>query len=126
PKDGKLLWHYTGGEYKTAVIPTPVYRDNHVYITRGYGVGGDMIKLTLKDDGTFKAEKAYANTNMVNHHGGVILLGDYLYGYSDSKGWACQNFKSGEIKWSDKGIDKGSVAYADGMLYCYSERNGTV
>src|SRR5262249_40104737 len=85
-----------------------------------------MIKLTAKDDGTFKAEKAYANTNMVNHHGGVILLGGYLYGYSDGKGWVCQDFKTGEIKWSDKKFDKGSVTCADGMLYCYSEKDGTV
>src|SRR5262249_43951748 len=72
PKDGKVLWHYTEGKYQTAVIPTPIYHDNHVYISRGYGVGCDMIKLTAKKDGTFTAEKEYANTNMVNHHGGVI------------------------------------------------------
>ncbi len=126
PKDGKVLWHYTEGQYQTAVIPTPIYRDNHVYITRGYGVGCDMIKLTLSTDGTFKAEKAYANKNMVNHHGGVILLGDYLYGYSDKKGWVCQDFKSGAIKWVDNKFDKGSVTYADGKLYCYSESDGTV
>jgi outer membrane protein assembly factor BamB len=126
PKDGKVLWHYTEGKYSTAVIPTPIYRDNHVYITRGYGVGCDMIKLTKNSDGTFKAEKDYANTNMVNHHGGVILLGDYLYGYSDGKGWVCQDFKTGAVKWSDNKFGKGSVAYADGMLYHYSEKDGTV
>jgi outer membrane protein assembly factor BamB len=126
PKDGKVLWHYTEGEYKTAVIPTPVYRDGEVFITRGYGVGCDMIKLTPNDDGTFKAEKAYANKNMVNHHGGVVLIGDDLYGYSDSKGWICQDFKSGDVKWSDKSLGKGSVTCADGMLYCYDESTGTV
>jgi outer membrane protein assembly factor BamB len=126
PKDGKVLWHYTEGKYQTAVIPTPICRDNHVFITRGYGVGCDMIKLTANSDGTFKAEKEYANTNMVNHHGGVILLGDYLYGYSDKGGWTCQDFKTGAVKWSDNKFGKGSVAYADGMLYHYSEKDGTV
>jgi outer membrane protein assembly factor BamB len=126
PKDGKVLWHYTEGKYQTAVIPTPIYHENHVFITRGYGVGCDMIKLTLNADGTFKADKDYANKNMVNHHGGVILLGDYLYGYSDGKGWVCQDFKTGEIKWSDKKFSKGSVTFADGMLYCYAEGDGAV
>jgi outer membrane protein assembly factor BamB len=126
PKDGKVLWHYTEGQYKTAVVPTPIYHDNHVFITRGYGVGCDLIKLTPNANGTFKAEQVYANKNMTNHHGGVILLGGYLYGYSDGKGWTCLDFKTGEVKWADKSLDKGSVTCAEGLLYCYSERDGTV
>ena len=58
---------------------------------------------------------------MMNHHGGVILLGDYIYGHSDSKGWICQDFKTGDVKWSDRGVSKGSIAYADGHFYCRSE-----
>ena len=116
---GKLLWR---AERKgaTAVITTPIYANNEVYVTSGYGVGCNAFKIT-KDDSGFKTEELYANKNMANHHGGVILLGDYLYGFSDSKGWICQDFKSGEIKWSDKGVGKGSIAYADGHFYCRSE-----
>ncbi len=126
PKDGKVLWHYTEGLYRTAVCTTPIYHDNHVFITRGYGVGCDMIKLTPNANGTFKAETVYSNKNMVNHHGGVILVGGNLYGYSDGKGWVCQDFKTGEIKWSSKELGKGSLSCADGRLYCYSEDSGTI
>ena len=59
--------------------------------------------------------------------GAVLELGDYLYGHSDSKGWICQEFKSGDIKWSEKGVGKGAIGYADGHFYCRSEGNkGTV
>ena len=61
---------------------------------------------------------------MVNHHGGVILVGDYLYGYSDGKNWVCQNFKTGDIVWSDKSLEKGSLTCADGHLYCYGQKSG--
>jgi outer membrane protein assembly factor BamB len=65
---------------------------------------------------------------MVNHHGGVIEVGDYLYGYSDGKGWTCQDFKTGEVKWQEKDkLGKGSLVYADGHLYLREEsKSGTV
>src|SRR5262249_10482912 len=58
--------------------------------------------------------------------GGVILVGDYIYGHSDAKGWMCQDFKTGKQAWAEKKLDKGSVTCADGCLYCYSEKDGTV
>jgi hypothetical protein len=69
----------------------------------------------------------YTNKTMVNHHGGVILLDGYLYGHSDSGGWTCQDFKTGEKAWAEKAaLGKGAVTYADGMLYCLAEKDGTV
>jgi outer membrane protein assembly factor BamB len=94
PNDGRLLWHVTR-HGSTAVIPTPICHDNHVYVT---------------------------------YHGGVVRVGDYLYGYSDGKGWVCQNFKTGEAVWEEKGkLGKGSLTCADGHLYLRSENGkGTV
>ncbi len=120
PKDGAIVWK-TDFPGRTAVIPTPIYKDGHIYVTAGYGVGCKMIKLS---DGV--AQEVYSNKNMVNHHGGVILVGDSLYGHSDSGGWTCQDFATGEAVWKDKGIGKGAVAYADGMLYCQAENDGTI
>ncbi len=76
---------------------------------------------------------------MTNHHGGVVKVGDYLYGYSDNKNaWVCQDFKTGKVVWpvDDKGarpeqkkaaqkLGKGSLTCADGMLYLYTEGDGT-
>ena len=123
-KDGKLLWYQKKKEFRTAVIPTPIYKDNCVYFTAGYGAGCEMVKLFPEGD-KFRVEQVYSNKNMVNHHGGVALVGDYLYGYSDGKGWICQEFKTGDVLWESKEFDKGSVTYADGHLYCYSEKDGT-
>jgi hypothetical protein len=60
---------------------------------------------------------------MSNHHGGVILLGDCLYGYSESKGWTCQDLQTGDAKWQEKKFPKGSVVYADHRLYLRQEDN---
>jgi outer membrane protein assembly factor BamB len=72
-------------------------------------------------------ETLYETTDMVNHHGGVILVGDHLYGYNDKAGWTCMDFKTGAVKWADKkGLGKGAIHSADGLLYLLEERTGTV
>ncbi|MDZ4405106.1 PQQ-binding-like beta-propeller repeat protein [Prosthecobacter sp.] len=121
-KDGKVLWKsdFPGA---TAVIPTPIYNDGQIYVAAGYGVGCKAVKL-----GSGSVEEVYSNKNMVNHHGGVILIDGLLYGHSDGRpgGWTCQDFKTGEVVWQDQGIGKGAVTSADGMLYCQAERDGTI
>jgi len=74
------------------------------------------------------AEIVYQNTVMKNHHGGVIKVGDYLYGHSDTpqSGWVCQDWKTGEEVWRDTSFKKGAVHFADGMLYCLEEGSGEV
>lgn len=124
--DGKLLWR-ARRRGETAVIPTPVVQDDLVYVTSGYGVGCNLFKIATAG-GKFSAEQVYANKVTVNQHGGVVLVGDHIYGHSDSKGWTCQNFKTGQMVWQEKGkLGKGSVVYADGHLYLRQEDGkGTV
>lgn len=121
-KDGALLWKVDFPAGRTAVIPTPIHKDGQVYVAAGYGAGCKMVKL-----GGSAPEVVYENKVMANHHGGVILVGDHLYGYSDGGGWTCQEFKTGKEVWTERQkLRKGCVAYADGMLYCVGEDDGTV
>ena len=123
-KEGKLLWR-APRRGQTATIPTPIFHDNYVYVASGYGVGCNLFKVTPGN--AFTVEGVYTNKVMVNHHGGVILVGEHLYGYSDGKGWVCQNFKTGEMVWNERTkLGKGSVTFADGHLYLRSEDNGNV
>ncbi|MBI5386277.1 MAG: PQQ-like beta-propeller repeat protein [Verrucomicrobia bacterium] len=124
PKDGSVLWK-AARKGATAVIPTPIVADDQVYVTSGYSIGCNLFKVA-KGSG-FSATQVYANKVMANHHGGVIKIGDFLYGHSEGKGWTCQNFKTGEAVWQEKDkLKKGSVAFADGMLYCREEDSGIV
>lgn len=119
PRNGSVLWKSTWPG-KVAVIPTPIFSDGHVYVTSGYGVGCKLVKL-----GNNYPTNIYENKVMKNHHGGVIKVGEHLYGYSDGVGWACQDFKTGELIWNEKkALGKGPIAYADNRLYCQGEGDG--
>jgi outer membrane protein assembly factor BamB len=119
--DGKVLWK-TPFPGRVAVVPTPICHDGYVYVTAGYGAGCELVKIGPGNEVTTVYEN---NKVMKNHHGGVILVGDYIYGHADP-GWACQNFKTGEEVWNHRGFGKGAIAHADDMLYCLEESSGTV
>jgi len=125
--DGKVLWAYRRTPaYDDVVIATPVVRDNLVYATVGFGEGCDLIRVVKTGDG-FAAEKVYASKEVQNRDGGMVLVGDHLYGHSEQGGWVCQEFKTGKVVWAEpKALGRGSVAAADGRLYCCAEKGGAV
>jgi outer membrane protein assembly factor BamB len=123
--DGEVLW-LAPRKARVAVIPTPVYSDGYVYVTSGYSGGCNLFKITAAD-GKFSAEQVYAKKTMSNHHGGVLKIGDCIYGYSEGRGWVCQDFKTGDAKWEEKEkLGKGSIVAADGKLILRGEDKGTI
>lgn len=125
PDDGRLLWEseFPG---RVAVIPTPIVVGNKVFVTAGYGAGCSLVEVSPENVATELYEEK-ARKLMKNHHGGVVRVGDYLYGHSDGTGWICMDFNTGKRQWRERDIlGKGAIAYADGMLYCVGEDDGQV
>jgi outer membrane protein assembly factor BamB len=119
-EDGRLLWRAPRAG-KTAVITTPIFKDGIVFVTSSYQIGCNAFQVTASG-GSFTAQESYATKDMANHHGGVVLVGENLYGFSDTKRTLkCMKLKTGETVWEDKSVGKGSLTCADGHLYFRSE-----
>lgn len=117
-ESGRMLWSNPFSARNTANCPTPVYSDGHVFWANGYGKGGVCIRLAGN-----RAEQAWTTRDMDCHHGGYIIDQGYIYGNNGS-GWACLELKTGRKMWEERAVGKGSVCYADGMLYLFSESGG--
>ena len=124
PANGKLLWQ-TDFPGSVAVIPTPIASaDGYLFATAGYNAGCKVVKLAA--DGRSVTPVYQSKKAMNNHHGGVVLVDDNLYGYSDGPGWICQELKTGNVLWTDKSLGKGAIHFADGHLYCLDQNSGEV
>ena len=119
--DGKLLWRYRPVANSTANIATPVVQDNKVFYTSSYGTGGALLTLGARD-GLLSAQEVYFTREMQNHHGGVIVLNGYLYGFHNSI-MTCLEFATGKQMWRDRSVGKGALTYADRHFYVLSEDN---
>jgi len=120
--DGKLLWKFDIDQ-TTAVIPTPIVRGDLVFFVAGYGRGGALLKQVSSADGEVTIETIYPlKQDLGNKHGGVVLVGDYLYGDSEDRGIPyCAELMTGDIKWKSRGAGRNSasVAAADGHIYIH-------
>jgi len=119
--DGKLMWRYPRVANGTANIATPVFHDNKVFYTSNYGVGGALLGLTAQA-GSVQSSEIYFTREMQNHHGGVVLVNGYLYGFNNSI-LAALEFATGKLMWRHRSVGKGSLVYADGHLVILSEDN---
>jgi outer membrane protein assembly factor BamB len=119
-KDGRFLWSYPRAANDVANVATPVVRGNRVFISSDYGTGAGLVEI--KADGT--AQEVYFTKEMRNHHSSSILIGDYLYGFSSGI-LTAMRFDTGAVAWRDRSVGKGSLVFADGHFYAFSE-NGVV
>ena len=119
-KSGRLLWSVEHGNRRNNNATDPIFHKGHVFASSGYGKGSILIKIKPVAGG-IKTETVWADKIMDNHHGGVVLLDGHVYGSGHrSKGWFCLDVMTGKPAWNARG--KGSLTYADGMLYCLDER----
>ncbi|MDY3558643.1 PQQ-like beta-propeller repeat protein [Gemmata sp. JC673] len=123
-KTGKQLWRYGTASSRfggnTANIPTPIVTSEYVFASAGYGRGAALLKVSAAG-GKFAVEEVYWANQLTNKHGGVILVGDKLFGDRDDSGTPfCADFKTGKVLWTRKGGEgrgSASLTYADGKLY---------
>ena len=118
-KDGTPLWHYDSPANGTANCSTPVVSGDSVFAASAYGTGGGRAQIARRGR-SWNVDEAYFVKKMENHHGGFVLHDGYIYGTNNSV-LMCLDFNTGQIKWQDRCVGKGSVTMADGHLYVRGE-----
>jgi outer membrane protein assembly factor BamB len=120
-KSGKLLWKVDFANQRELNVADAISYNEYVFVSSGYGKGSMLFKLKSVGKG-LTTEKVWESDLMDNHHGGVILHNGYLYGSgTNARGWFCLDFLTGKQMWKTPN-GKGSITFADGMLYMLDER----
>ena len=135
-ESGKVLWQYKGNAATGGVaqIPIPIVKGDKVWVSCSYAGGSALLQIVPqgKDEFTVKDLKTYKKPELNNHHGGMVLVGDYVYFGHDQNGGSpvCVDFKTGDIVWGPEkspagGQRSAAVLYADGRLY-FRYENGVM
>ncbi len=123
-KTGKFLWRYAKATSAfNANIPTPLADGDCIYVGSA-GTGGGTVRLKPKDGGV-EVEPLYFNPKLPTAIGGVVKLGDFLYG-TTGQTMECIEFASGQVKWQDRAVPAGALCFADGRLYFHTEKGDVV
>jgi outer membrane protein assembly factor BamB len=129
PRTGKQLWVYTGWQCGIPITSPLHLGDGRVFITGEYGAGSAMIKIT-KEGAGFKAEELFKTQACGSQMHQPFLIGDYIYANSNGNkrrdGFVCIDLQ-GNLKWRterDPNFERGSMLYADGLIYAINGNNG--
>jgi outer membrane protein assembly factor BamB len=124
-KDGKVLWQYAKMKTPTN-CSTPVAHGDYIFSSYLGPGGGGSVLLQLKADGQgVSAQEVYAKRDLASQHGGVVQIGDYVYG-TNKESLLCIDLKTGATQWSDRCVGKGSISAAEDRLYVRGEGDGQV
>jgi len=123
-KTGKILWANNFAKGNMANVPTPSFQDGYVLWSVGYGKGSICLKLSVIGK-RVKAKVAWKSMDIRTQYGGWIIHDGHIYA-NNMYEWSCVELKTGKTIWIAEGVKKGSIAYADGMLYLHGITKGRV
>lgn len=115
-KDGSELWRQVWKTSYGVNAATPILADGNVFVSSGYGSGCARYKI-----GPSALEEVWRNKSMRNHVNSCVLVNEFLYGFDEGE-LKCLDWKTGEVKWSEKSYGKGALMFADGKLVLFSDK----
>jgi len=125
--NGEVLWRFHQFQDNNIHANTPIFDRGEVLVSSASRKDSSgLVMLKLSPDGR-TAEIKWRNREIINLMGGAIMNDSniYLSAYLQPK-WYCVNRETGKIRYTSKDLGGGVVISADGLLYCYTERDGEI
>lgn len=124
---GEMYWRIEQTQQNNIHANTPLYFDGKVVIaSAGRENTSGLVQLQLSENGK-SAEVVWRNKKFINLMGGLVRIDTCIYGSAYLKNdWQVINWNTGEMLVQNKELGGGSIIYADGMFYCYTENDGEV
>jgi outer membrane protein assembly factor BamB len=124
--DGKLLWRYDRASNTHRInCTTPPFHNGIVYAASAYDAGGGAVKLGKDAQGGITATEVFFSPRMKNHHGGMIVVNDCLYGAAGGNEGGflvCLDIATGDVLWSERRAPKGALLMVEDRLYLRTEQ----
>ena len=121
PENGQLLWEHPWKTPWGVNAADPVIVDDKMFISSGYNQGCALLRVAGD-----KLSVLWQNKNLRNHFNSSVAVGDSVYGFDESSELKCLDLKTGDVKWSEKSLGKGSLIAADGKLLILGEKGQLV
>jgi len=120
---GKLLWRRHRPTLYQVLSAPAVYHDGTLFLTSPDGKKvAEKLRLRVAGQAVTVEQLWTAELNCLT--GGVVFLDGRLYGsgYRKNDGWFCLDAATGKTLYAKRDLNSGAVLYADGLLYCFTER----
>ncbi len=122
PATGKPLLQHPWAKDNWPKASQPVLLpDDRVFLSAGYGMGCEMLKITASSDGQLAAEVLWKNKMMKTQFNSAGLHDGFLYGLDDGL-LACVDAATGTRQWKDGRYGSGQTLLVDDLILVQAER----
>ena len=116
---GKKLWSFPWTTNYGINSADPIAQGSQVFLSSGYEYGCGLIDISGQP------KEVWRNKNMKNHMNGCVLIAGSLYGF-DMSTLKCLDWATGQVKWEQDTLGKGSLSACNGKLVILSEKGELV
>lgn len=116
PANGRVLWQHPWPTSHEVNAADPIFAGDSVFISSGYEHGCALIRV-----GGVRPVVVWQNRNMRNHFNSCVQVGNCLFG-NDANTLKCLDMKTGQERWSMRGMGQGGLIAANGHLIVMTER----
>jgi len=113
PDGGAVLWRIARAG-KSFVVATPIVHEDQVWVSSAE-VGCQLYTIAATG-GALSATESYKSLKLKNEWGGVVKVGDHLYGDNGAT-FVSLEWKTGEMASRARLVGECGVAFAEGHLY---------
>ena len=120
-------FRWRADELFSVVAASPVVAGREVLLSETYGPGNVLLTVTAAGLQTVRQDPAGSrpNRSLRSHWATPVLHDGHLYGSSGRNAGdtllACADWKTGAIRWSEAGLGRSSMVWADGHLIVLGE-----
>jgi outer membrane protein assembly factor BamB len=122
---GQLLWKHPWKTEYDVNAADPVIEGGRVFISSAYKGGCALVQFSPGPP-----RELWRHREMQTHFNSAVLLAGHLYGVDGEADkpafFKCLDWKTGEVKWSYKGLGLGAVMAAEGKLIILGEKGELV
>jgi len=124
---GEMYWQVAQTQRNKIHANTPLYADGKLLVSSADPTStSGLVLFELLEDGR-SIKEVWRDRKFRNLLGGLVKIDSCIYGSTAfGKDWRVLDWNTGEMLVQNKELGGGSIIYADGLFYCYTEREGEV
>jgi outer membrane protein assembly factor BamB len=122
PATGKIVLEHPWGSPKWPKASQPVViGGDRIFVSGGYGMGCQMIRVQVASDGTLKSEVQWKGVSLKTQFNSVAVREGHLYGLDDGL-LACVDLETGKRVWKDGRFGSGQTLVVGDFILVQNER----
>lgn len=124
---GEMYWRMKQTQRNKIHANTPLYADGKLVVSSADPTStSGLVQIELLDEGR-DAKVVWRYRRFRNLLGGLVKIDSCIYASTAmGKDWQVISWNTGEMLVQNKELGGGSIIHADGLFYCYTEREGEV